>query len=57
MQKPMDDSYKLYIGGKWVDVRVERPFKAYCPATENFTLAVLMRRNDVDAAVKAAQRL
>ncbi len=57
MQKPMDDSYKLYIGGKWVDAEGGKTFKAYCPANGEFLASCAdASRNDVDAAVKAAQK-
>lgn len=57
MQKPMDDSYKLYIGGKWVDAEGGKTIKAYCPANGEFLASCAdASRNDVDAAVKAAQK-
>lgn len=53
----MDDSYKLYIGGKWVDAEGGKTFKAYCPANGEFLASCAdASRNDVDAAVKAAQK-
>ncbi|SFH10025.1 Acyl-CoA reductase [Desulfotomaculum arcticum] len=55
MQKPMDDSYKLYINGAWVDGREGKAFKTYCPATGEFLAACVdAGKEDVDDAVRAA---
>lgn len=55
MKKPMDDSYKLYIDGKWVDAKDGRTFKTYCPANGEFLATCANAgREDVDMAVKAA---
>ncbi|AFV12356.1 aldehyde dehydrogenase AldA [Thermacetogenium phaeum DSM 12270] len=55
MKKPMDDSYKLYINGKWVDGKEGKTFNTYCPATgELLATCVEAGMEDVDEAVKAA---
>jgi len=51
----MDDSYKLFIDGKWVSGTGDRTFKAYSPSNgEVLATCVNGTREDVDAAVKAA---
>ncbi|HWP96914.1 MAG TPA: aldehyde dehydrogenase family protein [Syntrophomonadaceae bacterium] len=55
MEKPMDKSYKLFIGGKWVDSKEGQTFNAYCPANgELLATCINGSREDVDDAVKAA---
>lgn len=55
MKAQIDKSYKLYIGGKWVDGKEGKTFDAYCPANgELLAKCVNAGKEDVDAAVKAA---
>jgi aldehyde dehydrogenase (NAD+) len=55
MKKVWDDSYKLFIGGKWVNGSEGKTFKAYCPANGEFLAnCVDAGKADVDAAVDAA---
>ncbi len=55
MEKPIDKSYKLYIGGKWMDGREGNTFNCYCPANgELLATCVNAGKEDVDAAVTAA---
>ncbi|TWJ19139.1 aldehyde dehydrogenase family protein [Geobacter argillaceus] len=55
MKKPMDDSYRLYINGKWVDASTGKTTDTYCPATgELLATCADASREDVDMAVKAA---
>ncbi|KLU60649.1 putative aldehyde dehydrogenase AldA [Peptococcaceae bacterium CEB3] len=55
MQKPMDASYKLYIGGQWVEGVEGKTYKSYCPANGEFlATCVDAGKEDVDRAVKAA---
>jgi len=55
MNKPMDDSYKLFIDGKWTNGTGSRTFNAYSPANgELLATCVNGTKEDVDAAVKAA---
>lgn len=55
MQKPMDNTYKLYINGKWVDSKEGKTFNTYCPANgELLATCAEAGREDVDEAVKAA---
>jgi aldehyde dehydrogenase (NAD+) len=55
MKKVWDDSYKLFIGGKWVNGSEGKTFKAYCPANGEFlATCVDAGKADVDAAVNAA---
>jgi aldehyde dehydrogenase (NAD+) len=55
MQKPIDDCYKMYIDGKWVDAQDGKTFKTYNPANGEFLATVAdAGKEDVDAAVKAA---
>ena len=55
MKKVWDDSYKLFIGGKWVNGSEGKTFKAYCPANgELLATCVDASKADVDMAVKAA---
>jgi aldehyde dehydrogenase (NAD+) len=57
IQKPMDDSYNLYIRGEWVAGREGKTFDAYCPANgELLATCIDATREDVDDAVKAAWR-
>jgi len=51
----MDDSYKLFIDGKWTNGTGSRTFNAYSPANgELLATCVNGTKEDVDAAVKAA---
>jgi aldehyde dehydrogenase (NAD+) len=53
----IDDSYKLYINGAWVEGREGRTFKSHCPADGSLlTTCVDAGRDDVDDAVDAAWR-
>lgn len=55
MQKPMDESYKILIDGKWVDGSDGKTFKTYSPANgELLSTCVDAGKEDVDRAVKAA---
>lgn len=55
MEKLVDDCYKLFIGGKWVNASDWGTFKTYCPASgELLSTCAEATREDVDAAVKAA---
>lgn len=55
MNKPMDDSYQLFIDGKWTKGTGNKTFKAYCPADgELLATCVNGTKEDVDAAVAAA---
>ncbi len=55
VKKFIDGSYKLFIGGKWVDAIDGKTFKVTCPCNGE-VLATCAEGNekDVDAAVKAA---
>lgn len=55
MEKPMDDKYKLFIDGKWLDGIEGKTFNTYCPANgELLATCADAGREDVDLAVKAA---
>ncbi|AEG61713.1 aldehyde dehydrogenase family protein [Desulforamulus ruminis] len=55
MQKPMDENYRLFIGGKWVEGQEGNTFKTYCPANgELLATCVDAGQADVDMAVDAA---
>ena len=55
IQKPMDDSYKLYINGQWVTGSAGKTFNAYCPANgELLATCIDASKEDVDDAVTAA---
>jgi acyl-CoA reductase-like NAD-dependent aldehyde dehydrogenase len=55
MNRPVDQSYKLYIGGNWVDGKEGKTFNAYCPANGDLLAScVSAGKEDVDAAVTAA---
>ncbi len=51
----MDDNYKLFINGKWVDAKDRATFQTFCPA-DGRLLATCAEatKEDVDDAVKAA---
>ena len=55
MKSGIDEKYKLYIDGKWVDASDGKTFEAHCPA-DGRLLATCANasKDDVDAAVKAA---
>lgn len=55
MQKLIEENYKLYIGGKWLDGKEGRTFNSYCPANgELLASCVNAGKEDVDLAVEAA---
>jgi acyl-CoA reductase-like NAD-dependent aldehyde dehydrogenase len=55
MEKFVDESYKLFIDGKWVDGIEGKTFKAYNPANGEFlATCVDAGQEDVDLAVKAS---
>ncbi len=55
MQKPMDDSYKLYINGTWTDGKERKTFESSCPANgESLATCIDACKDDVDDAVGAA---
>ena len=55
MQYPVSDSYKLFIGGRWVDASDGATLDTYCPANgERIASITDATRQDVDAAVDAA---
>jgi len=55
MPKPMDESYKMLINGKWVDSSDGKTCKSYCPANGEFLASFPeATQKDVDNAVKAA---
>jgi acyl-CoA reductase-like NAD-dependent aldehyde dehydrogenase len=57
MKKPMDEHYKLFIDGKWVDGKGGKTFNVYCPANgELLATCAEADAQDVDGAVKAAWR-
>lgn len=55
MNNPAQESYKLYIGGEWVDASDGATLDSYCPATgEKLSTIADATREDVDRAVDAA---
>lgn len=55
MGKNIDDSYKLLIGGKWVDGKSKNTYDLLCPANdEKLTTCAVADKEDVDEAVNAA---
>jgi len=55
LKKVTDDSYQLYINGKWVDGKEGKTFKAYNPANGEFlSTCIDASEEDVDDAVQAA---
>jgi acyl-CoA reductase-like NAD-dependent aldehyde dehydrogenase len=55
MQKPMDDTYKLYINGTWTDGKGSETFVSSCPANgESLATCIEACKEDVDDAVRAA---
>ena len=55
VRKYIKESYKLFIGGEWVDASDGGTFKSYCPANgEELSVCAEATRDDVDKAVKAA---
>jgi len=55
MPRPMDESYKMLIGGKWVGAGDGKTLKSYCPANGEYLASFPdATKGDVDAAVKAA---
>ncbi|MCE5256444.1 MAG: aldehyde dehydrogenase family protein, partial [Spirochaetaceae bacterium] len=57
MAKFVDENYKLFIDGKWVDGKEGKTFKTYNPSNgEYLATCVEAGREDVDLAVKAGWR-
>jgi acyl-CoA reductase-like NAD-dependent aldehyde dehydrogenase len=55
MPKPMDESYKLFIDGKWVNGKDGKTFKTFCPSNGKLLATCAEAgKEDVDKAVKAA---
>ncbi len=55
MKGYVDECYKLFIDGKWVDGKEGKTFKVYCPANgESLATCAEAGKEDVDSAVKAA---
>lgn len=55
MPRPMDESYKMLIGGRWVDAGDGKTCKSYCPANGEFLAAFPdAAKEDIDASVNAA---
>lgn len=55
MNNPAQQSYQLYIGGKWVDASDGATLDSFCPATgEKLSTIADATREDVDRAVDAA---
>lgn len=55
MAKPVDESYKLFIGGNWVDGKEGKNLNAYNPANGELLATIAdAGKEDVDLAVKAA---
>ena len=55
MQANIDKSYKLFIGGKWLDGKDGETFGTHCPANgELLSNCAAAGKEDVDLAVKAA---
>ena len=57
MPRPMDESYKMLIDGKWVNAGDGKTCSSYCPANGELLAGFAdATKEDVDAAVKAAWR-
>lgn len=55
MPRPMDESYKMLIGGKWANASDGKTLKSYCPANgESLASFPDATKEDIDAAVNAA---
>ncbi len=55
MEKLMDDRYKLFINGKWVDAKDGASFQTFCPADGRLLASCAeATKEDVDDAVSAA---
>lgn len=55
MKNLAQDSYQLFIGGRWTDASDGTTLDTYCPATgEKISTIADATREDVDAAVQAA---
>ena len=55
MPRPMDESYKMLIDGKWADAGDGKTCKSYCPANGEFLASFPdATKEDIDRAVKAA---
>src|SRR3981081_322404 len=57
-QKTQAQTYKNYIGGRWVESKSGRTFTSTNPAHKNQVLGVMQASNadDVDAAIEAAEK-
>ena len=54
---PINETYQLFIDGKWVDAVSGKTFKSYNPATGELNAVVAEAgQEDVDLAVKAARK-
>ncbi|WP_027179882.1 aldehyde dehydrogenase family protein [Maridesulfovibrio bastinii] len=57
MQNPIDQSYKLYIDGKWIENKEGKTFKVFCPANgQQLSTCVNAGKEEVDMAVEAAKK-
>ena len=55
MNNPAQESYKLYIGGEWVDASDEGTLDSFCPANgEKLSTIADATREDIDRAVDVA---
>ncbi len=55
MPADIDESYKLFIDGKWVDGKNGESFSTFCPANgELLSKCAVAGKEDVDLAVKSA---
>ena len=55
MNNPAQESYKLYIGGEWVDASDNSTLDSFCPANgEKLSTIADATREDVDRAVEVA---
>ena len=55
MKYPVSDSYKLFIGGRWIEASDGAVLDTYCPANGERIVSIAdATREDVDAAVDAA---
>jgi len=55
MPRPMDEGYKMLIGGEWVNAGDGKTCSSYCPANGELLAGFPdATKEDVDAAVKAA---
>lgn len=55
MNNPAQESYKLYIGGEWVDASDKGTLDSFCPANgEKLSTIADATREDIDRAVDVA---